>query len=97
MAWPAPGPLFSSSPSRLVPEPAVTDAPRALPPALAAYAARLLAGTGLSPAAAARAAAGDPGVTVPPAAEPAVRALRDGWAGALAAEPEPGLDLDGPA
>ena len=75
----------------------MTESPHPLPAALAAYAARLLAGTGLSPAAAALAAAGDPGVTVPPAAEPAVRALRDGWAGALAAEPEPGLDLDGPA
>jgi hypothetical protein len=76
----------------------MTDSPRPLPPGLAAYAAGLLAGTGLSPADAARAAAGDPGVTVPPAAEPAVRALRDGWAAALGTGPEPdGPELDGAA
>ena len=94
MAWPAPGPLFSSSPSRLVPEPAVTDAPRALPPALAAYAARLLAGTGLSAADAARALAGDPEVAVPPGAESVLRVLRDGWSAAMAAGPEPEPELE---
>ena len=47
--------------------------------ALAVYAARLLAGTGLSPYDAVRAAAGDPHVVVPPRAEAAVMALRDGW------------------
>lgn len=62
------------------------------PGTLAAYAARLLAGTGLSAADAARAAAGDPQVTVPPGAETAVLAMRDGWA--AAAEPELDLELE---
>jgi hypothetical protein len=58
----------------------------AIPDALAAYAAILLAGTGLTPAAAAQIAA-DPGAAVPPPAAAAAQALRDGWAVAHAAEP----------
>lgn len=80
----------------------MTDAPGALPAALAAHAARLLDGTGLSVSAAARAAAGDPDVVVPPGAGPAVQALRDGYdSAARAAKPEPetdpGLEAGGPA
>lgn len=80
----------------------MADPPRPLPSSLSAYAARLLAGTGLSPAAAARAAAGDPGTAVPPGAEPVVRALRDGWAAAALGaapkpEPEPEPEPGGPA
>lgn len=55
------------------------------PPALAEYAAALLAGTGLTPDDAARAAA-DPGVPVPPQAAAAAHALRDGWNGASSPE-----------
>ena len=48
---------------------------------LSAYAAKILAGTGLSPDSAARAAA-DPAAPVPPQAAAAAAALRDGWAAA---------------
>jgi hypothetical protein len=51
------------------------------PADLAAYAAKILAGTGLTADSAARAAA-DPAAPVPPQAAAAVAALRDGWAAA---------------
>jgi hypothetical protein len=57
-----------------------------VPDLLGAYAATLLAGTGLLPADAARIAA-DPGADVPPNAAAAAQALRDGWAVAQAGEP----------
>ena len=73
----------------------MTDPPPRPTAGLAAYAARLLAGTGLPAAAAARAAAGDPEVAVPAGAETAVQALRDGWSAVMTAEaelePEPGM------
>lgn len=50
--------------------------------ALTAYAARLLAGTGLAPESAAHVAA-DPLADVPESASAAASALRDGWAAAL--------------